>query len=1009
MKLFLEKYGFKTPAFATRGAFLKIYGGAVALSLALSCYLFLIEIPAERAADKRNVSLSEATTLADRLSQNIRLTQEQLRSLLDSTAAQTAINEGSPKALSVAQTQLASAFPEAVSLRLIRIDELGTSAMLAGTDKLRNHIEVDLIRRAQLELPAPEAYIVNGESLVSFAAASTWTTEDGAKAVLLLTRSNTYYRDLLTPASPNTESNVSVGQVIIKPTGAQEVHTILSSGRVQDGAPDTTKLKVPESQWQILYRPSAKTIERLDQLPWMLIASIIVLLGTQIVTPWLIMARNQRELQLNVDQILLADATDTAPPASWPELQPLIDRLESTRGQAEPDQFSMPSVFKEPATPSFIKQGPIEDVSDLSSIMDEVRNRRQARPTPTLPEVEEIPQPEETDAPDSDEGSNEIFPDDELKALQEELEDFGSDKDNNEADLDLSFDLSQSESELSSDEPELDENGDIIVRPRSVETDTVEAAEFDLGAFFEDAPAQNLEAEFAESNSANASEPVVSPSPELSVADEMLDTTARQDKPLNSEARNTQENVVTEPRRVSIQDLPKHIFRAYDIRGEADTELTDEVVAAIGGAIATLASDQGEYSFVVGCDGRLSSPRIKAALVQSLLDSGIDVVDIGIVPSPVLYFATHTLPQRSGLMITGSHNEASINGIKIVLDGKSLVTGGIQSIYSIAKAGLFNSGKGRLSREDIIGAYLDRVTDDILMPTPLKIVIDAGNGAAGRAAPALFERLGCDVVPLFCDIDGNFPNHSPDTSNEANLATLSKRVVQEAADLGVAFDGDGDRIACVDPQGNIIRTDKLMMILAKDVLSRNPGRDVVYDVKCSHHLAEVIAQHGGRPVLWKTGHALMKQKIRETDAILGGEFSGHIFFSERWYGFDDGIYTAARLAEIMSADQVSLPELLRDLPTGPNTAEILIPVPEDQKFDLIEKVIAQADFQDGKLTTIDGLRVDFAEGWGLVRASNTAAALTARFEADSDEMLLDIQARFKSTLLTADADLTIPF
>jgi phosphomannomutase len=1005
MRHLLAKYGLRTPAFAARGAFLRIYGAAVAISLALSCYLLFVEIPAERNADKRNVSLSEASTLADRLSQNIKLTQEQLKSVLDSPAARSAISEGSPKALSIAQAQLATAFPGAASLRLIRIDELGTSAMLAGTDKLRNHIEVDLIRRAQLESPAPEAYIVNGDSLVSFAAASTWSTEDGARAVLLLTRSNTYYRDLLTPTAPSPEANVSLGQVIINPAGTQEIHTILSSGNVRDGAPDATKLRVPESQWQILYQPSVQTVERLEQLPWMLIVSVLILLGIQLVAPWLIMARNQRELQLSIDQILLADATDTAAPESWPELQPLIDRLESTRGDAEPDQFSMPSVFKETSTPSFIKQGPIEDVSDLSSIMDEVRNRRQARPTPTLPEVEEITQAE---AFDSDSDSDEVNREDELKALQDELEDFGSDIDSNEVDLDLTLDLSSSDSAPPVDEPELDENGDIIVRPRSVETDTVEEAEFDLSAFFEEAPAHSDEAASIENHSGGITE-TLDPSIDVSLEEDATEVVSVENEASVNRAERDENNVVTEPRRVDVQGLPKHIFRAYDIRGDAESELTDEVVTAIGGAIATLASDQGEYSFIVGCDGRLSSPRIKAALIQSLLDSGIDVVDIGIVPSPVLYFATHTLPQRSGLMITGSHNEANINGIKIVLDGKSLVTGGIQSLYSIATKGLFTSGKGRLSREDVIGAYLDRVTDDILMPSPLKIVVDAGNGAASRAAPALFERLGCEVVPMFCDIDGNFPNHSPDTSNEANLSALCERVVRESADLGVAFDGDGDRIACVDPQGNIIRTDKLMMILAKDVLSRNPGRDIVYDVKCSHHLAEVIAQYGGRPVLWKTGHALMKQKIRETDAILGGEFSGHIFFAERWYGFDDGIYTAARLAEIMSADQVSLSELLQDLPAGPNTAEILIPIAEDQKFDLINKVIAQADFQDGKLTTLDGLRVDFAQGWGLVRASNTAAALTARFEADSDEMLQEIQARFKSTLLAVDAELNIPF
>src|SRR6056300_371553 len=463
MQHLFAKNGILMPAFVARSAFLQIYATGLAISLALSCYLFFFEIPAERNADKRNVSVSEASRLADRLSQSIRLTQEQLNSLVDSPAARSAISEGSPKALSIAQAQLASAFPGAASLRLIRIDELGTSAMLAGTDKLRNHIEVDLIRSAQTESPAPEAYIVNGDSLVSFAAASTWSTEDGARAVLLLTRSSTYYLDLLTPTAPNPEANISLGQVIIKPTGAQEIHTILSSGNVRDGAPETTDLRVPDSQWQILYQPSAQTVKRLEQLPWMLIVSVLMILGIQLVAPWLIMARNQRELQLSIDQILLAEATDTAAPDSWPELQPLIDRLESTRGDAEPDQFSMPSVFKETSTPSFIKQGPIEDVSDLSSIMDEVRNRRQARPTSTLPEVEEITQAEASEAPDSYSDSDDVIQKGELKALQNELEDFGSELDGNEVNSDLTLDLSSSDSAPPIDEPELDENGDIIV------------------------------------------------------------------------------------------------------------------------------------------------------------------------------------------------------------------------------------------------------------------------------------------------------------------------------------------------------------------------------------------------------------------------------------------------------------------------------------------------------------------------------------------------------------------
>jgi phosphomannomutase/phosphoglucomutase len=312
-------------------------------------------------------------------------------------------------------------------------------------------------------------------------------------------------------------------------------------------------------------------------------------------------------------------------------------------------------------------------------------------------------------------------------------------------------------------------------------------------------------------------------------------------------------------------------------------------------------------------------------------------------------------------------------------------------------------------REDIIPAYMEEVLHDIAIAIPLKIVIDAGNGATGRIAPRLFEDLGCEVVPLYCDVDGSFPNHPPDTSDEDNLADLARTVQEQGADFGVAFDGDGDRLAVVTSSGRIVRSDVLLMLYAQDVVSRNPGADVVFDVKCSRHLSALISRHGGRPVLWKTGHAFMKEKMAETGALLGGEFSGHMFFGERWYGFDDGMYAAARLAEILSTHGEGLDQSLAAFPETVNTPEILIPVPDDEKFALMEKFIGLADFSPGKVNTLDGIRVDYDNGWGLVRASNTVPALTARFEADTAEALEAIQSAFRAQISLAMPDLELNF
>ncbi|EED31928.1 phosphomannomutase [gamma proteobacterium NOR5-3] len=455
--------------------------------------------------------------------------------------------------------------------------------------------------------------------------------------------------------------------------------------------------------------------------------------------------------------------------------------------------------------------------------------------------------------------------------------------------------------------------------------------------------------------------------------------------------------------------LPPNIFRAYDIRGVADTDLDDETVFRIGSAIATIAGELGEQTLCIGYDGRASSSRIKGILEKAILQAGRDVIDIGLVPTPLLYFATALLEAKSGVMITGSHNPAEYNGMKIVLKGQTIAEGTIEKIRNIAQTGRFSKGTGHQIQRDVISEYLDEVVSDIAIAVPLKIVVDAGNGATGHIAPALLEELGCEVIPLFCEVDGRFPNRSPDTGNEDNLSALVREVLSNAADFGVAYDGDGDRLVVVTGAGKIIRSDTLMMIFARDVVTRNPGADVVYDVKCSRNLAQLITGLGGRPVLWKTGHALMKEKMVETGALLGGEFSGHIFFGERWYGFDDGMYATGRLAEILSSQDQSLDDFIADLPVDVSTPEILIPVPDDEKFALMQKFADAARFADGKPNNLDGLRVDFQDGWGLLRASNTGPALTARFEAGDEAGLERIQSLFREQLAAVAPDLTIPF
>ena len=456
-------------------------------------------------------------------------------------------------------------------------------------------------------------------------------------------------------------------------------------------------------------------------------------------------------------------------------------------------------------------------------------------------------------------------------------------------------------------------------------------------------------------------------------------------------------------------ELPAAIFRAYDIRGIADEQLDDKTVFRIASAIGTMAGDMDEQTLVLACDGRNSSLRIKAVVEKALTQSGRDVVDIGLVPTPVLYYATRQDSMSSGVMVTGSHNPAPHNGLKIVLKGRNLAEGGIDKLRDIAQSGRFSKGRGRVTQRDIVGDYIDEIAGDIAIAVSLKIVVDAGHGAAARVAPALLEELGCDVIPMNCDIDGNFPNRSPDSADEANIEGLVAQVLASEADLGVAYDGDGDRLTVVTGRGHILRTDTLMMVFARDVVSRNPGADVVYDVKCSRNLAQLVTGLGGRPVLCKTGHALIKAKMLETGALLGGEFSGHIFFGERWFGFDDGLYATGRLAEILSSQDLSLDDAITDLPHAVSTAEILVPVADEEKFALMERFIARANFPNGKLNKLDGLRVDFADGWGLLRASNTGPALTARFEASNEQQLDRIRGLFREQLASAAPELSITF
>jgi len=459
--------------------------------------------------------------------------------------------------------------------------------------------------------------------------------------------------------------------------------------------------------------------------------------------------------------------------------------------------------------------------------------------------------------------------------------------------------------------------------------------------------------------------------------------------------------------KISEEDVPAEIFRSYDIRGLVGSQVTPELAQLIGQAVGSEAIDQGEQAIVVARDGRTHSEALTQALIRGILRSGCNVINIGVVPTPLMYFSTfHFDDTNSGVMVTASHNPKEYNGFKVVINNRALADEAVIDLRSRIIGQRFHQGLGEEIPRAIIPDYIDRIFSDVALASNVSIVIDAGNAVTGIVAPQLFEELGCDVIPLFCDLDGEFPNHDPDPTVEKNLQALIAKVQETNADIGVAFDGDGDRLVVVTPKGDIIWPDRLLMLFAKDVLSRNPGADVLFDVKCSRQLNQVISSYGGRPIMWKTGHSPMKAKMEETQALIGGEYSGHIFIKDRWYGFDDGIYAMARLLEIITLRDQKIDDIFAAFPQLYSTPEIKITIPELDKFGLIKKLSEIGDFANGTITTIDGLRVDYTKGWGLVRASNTSPALTLRFEAESQESLEKIQQIFKRELLKVDTRLT---
>ncbi len=452
------------------------------------------------------------------------------------------------------------------------------------------------------------------------------------------------------------------------------------------------------------------------------------------------------------------------------------------------------------------------------------------------------------------------------------------------------------------------------------------------------------------------------------------------------------------------------IFKAYDIRGIVGKTLTESAVERIGQALGTLGKAKGVKRFVVGRDGRLSGPSLVAALTRGLNAAGMDVTDIGVCATPMVYFATYELGTGSGVMVTGSHNPPEYNGLKVMVAGDTLASEAIQSLRKLVESGDFATGTGKAESLDIKPAYLDRIAGDVKLGRLMRVVIDCGNGSPGAIAPDLFRRLGCEVQELFCDVDGSFPNHHPDPSKPENLEDLIAAVRAGHAEVGLAFDGDGDRLGVVTKNGRIIYPDRQLMLFAADVLQRNKGAQIIFDVKCTRQLFPWIRAHGGEPLLWKTGHSLIKAKLKETGAPLAGEMSGHLFFKERWYGFDDGLYAGARLLEILSrAPDVT--QALEGLPDSVSTPELNLALDkEGENHALINQLQKTAKFSGAtEVITLDGLRVEYPDGFGLMRASNTTPVVVLRFEADTAEAISRIQGDFRRVLGDALPGRKLPF
>jgi len=457
------------------------------------------------------------------------------------------------------------------------------------------------------------------------------------------------------------------------------------------------------------------------------------------------------------------------------------------------------------------------------------------------------------------------------------------------------------------------------------------------------------------------------------------------------------------------KSIPPEIFKAYDIRGIVGKTLTPAVVELIGQALGSEARDRGRSTVVIGRDGRLSGPELAAALAAGLRRSGVDVIDVGQVATPMLYFAAHRFDTLSGVMVTGSHNPPEYNGLKMMLAGETLAGEAIQQLKARIEHGRLARGAGGYRTDDVREDYLKRITGDVRLSRPMKLVVDCGNGVAGATAPELYRRLGCEVAELFCEVDGNFPNHHPDPSRPENLADVQQALAAGKGELGLAFDGDGDRLGVVTKSGKIIYPDRQLMLFAADVLKRNPGAEVIFDVKSTRNLFAWIRQHGGKPVMWKTGHSFIKQKLKETGAPLAGEMSGHIFFKERWYGFDDGLYAGARLLEILARER-DPGAVLEGLPDSVSTPELHLKLAEGENYALMDRLKANARFEGAReVITIDGLRVEYADGFGLARPSNTTPVVVLRFEADDEAALKRIQEDFRHAILAVKRDAQLPF